>query len=167
MKTNKVLVLIVVLLVGFILYDKGVFLKDFLKIKKELEFIAVEKQDDVSSDIFKKDDSEIEIKQFENKEISCAEEVLSEINKKQIKYVSGSVIVSFRPEVSFSSAKNLIENFNFSIKDEVSAQTRFENNQKWFVVSVLKGKEIEAICDFRKNDLIKYSWVEALLPIHE
>jgi hypothetical protein len=157
-------------LVGYILYDKGVFSKINLNANKNSEQVFVPEAKDVENSA---DTKSQQIKTVAPKEVvmtklqKCEEDVLKEITDKKTDYTKGAVLVSFLADVEFVEAKKIINDLGYSITNESSVETKFESNQKWFVAKVGTGNEFEAICKLREYKDVKYVWIEPLLEIHE
>lgn len=169
-RKNIIFIVIIVALVGYILYDKGVFANINLNTTKNTEQVFVPEEDDAKGAVVSKS---TEIKTTTPKEVvmtkleKCEADVLKEITDKKTDYTKGAVLVSFLADVEFAEAKKIIKDLGYSIPSESSVETKFESNQKWFVAKVGTGNEFEAICKLRDYSEVKYVWIEPILEIHE
>lgn len=164
---NIIFIVIILALIGYILYDKGVFANiDFSK-NKEQVFVPEETTDKVVAENKSTDVVPTTEDNVLSKQEACEIETLKEVTSKDTKYVKGAILISFTADVSFSKAKNIIEDLNYSIQNEASVKTKFETGQKWFVANVGVGNEFRAICTLKEDSNVKYVFIEPLLEIHE
>jgi len=164
-KKNIILIIIILALIGYILYDKGVFSNiNFNKSSNEQIFVPEEESDKNPTDSNTKVETKTEtVVQKPVNSSSCETNVLKEITDKDTKYTKGSVLVSFLTDVTFLEARKIIKDLGYSIPTESAVETRFESGQRWFVAKVGTGNEFEAICTLRDNSDVKYVWIEPLL----
>lgn len=169
-RKNIIFILIIVALLGYILFDKGVFSKINLNTNKNSEQVFAPEEKEVENSV---DTKSQQIKTVAPKEVQmtelekCEVGVLKEITDKKTDYTKGSILISFLAEVQFDEAKKIIKDLGYSIPNESSVETKFESNQKWFIAKVGTGNEFEAICKLREYKDVKYVWIEPLLEIHE
>ena len=169
-RKNIIFIVIILALIGYILYDKGVFANVNLNTNKNSEQVFVPEEDNTKTTTENKN---TETKTVTPKEVTmtklekCEADVLKEITDKKTDYTKGSILVSFLADVEFVGTKKIIKDLGYSIPGESSVETKFESGQKWFVAKVGTGHEFEAICKLRDYSDVKYVWVEPLLEIHE
>jgi hypothetical protein len=169
-RKNIIFIVIILALIGYILYDKGVFAKLNLNSNNNSEQVLTPEEDNTKTTT---ENKTTETKTVTSKEMTmtklekCEVDVLKEVTDKKTDYTKGSILVSFLADVEFVEAKKIIKDLGYSIPSESSVETKFESGQKWFVAKVGTGNEFEAICKLREYSDVKYVWIEPLLEIHE
>ena len=76
------------------------------------------------------------------------------------------MLLSFTADTSFDRAKEIISSKGFLVQDEAGASVNFSETHR-LMVSVPEGKELTAVCAFRREASIKYAGVNEIFELHE
>ncbi len=158
-KKNFIFVAIIIILIGYIVFDKTSSKSADTAMDQNVTSDTVLQEENASSGEIKE---EVVVKPKETEKSSleiCAEEKEKETESKGAKYTKGSALVSFLPDVTFDEAEKIVTNLKYSIENSKSAEDRFDDGQKWFVVNVPSGDEFEAICKLETLEEVKYAGI--------
>ncbi len=77
----------------------------------------------------------------------CIKKTKSDLRKSKTQYLSGSIIVNFKEDITREEVKQIIESYNLSVD--------YNYDKDSALVKVPKDKEIEAICKLKKDSRIE------------
>lgn len=97
---------------------------------------------------------------------TCEETLRSEVEKKDIEYQKGSILIAYDTGVSFESAVDVLPDYDLEWSGTVNEEDNFDE-RGWLTAKITSGDEFEAICSVRNSSKVRSATLNVLFELHQ
>lgn len=99
-------------------------------------------------------------------EETCEETLRAEVEKKDIEYQRGSILLAYENGVTFGEAVEVLSEYNLKWSGTQSEESGFDD-RGWLTAVLMSGDEFEAICSVRNDAAVRSATLNVLFELHQ
>jgi hypothetical protein len=97
---------------------------------------------------------------------TCSDTLKAELVAKKQTLVKGQILVTFKPDVVYKEAKDVLSTYGFVVQNEVDSQKSYASLHL-ITAAVPPGQEISGVCKLRVDANVKYAALDITFGLHQ
>lgn len=170
---SKSLIILAVLFVGLVIAGRYVYTAKITGPKIAFETVTIPAQKETSStsnpqpvSAHTQTAAQASATTSPEKVLSCPELLKKDTEAKKIDYEPRTILVGFKEDVSFETAKEKMIFYGARIELEAEAKENYPSHRLLTLV-VPEGQEFAKICQIQKDATVRYASLNVLLNLHD
>jgi hypothetical protein len=100
------------------------------------------------------------------KTLSCEEQLKADLAAKKQSFVKGQLLVTFKAEETYQSAKGVLAVYGLVVQNENDSQKSF-TTRRLITAAVAPGQEMIKVCQLRNDAHVQYAGLDLYFGIHQ